>query len=954
MRYSLTALLLTIICCTTVAGANFYTMTDEKNAPNVELRIEYNRDRGLKAGIEQITTEKTAWRKSGSRSIKLGYRRSAWWFRLTFENNNKVNSTVFFEIAYPRFEYLDFYRKTQKESFSVTRTGTARPFSTREIIDRHFVFPLDLAPGKNTCYLRIFTTNPVNVDFNCYTPRSFMKKRSAELPALWIYYGIMLVMILYNIFIFFGTREEAYLYCSLFISCVIGLMLAVNGLGFQHLWQRSIWWEQHSAYFFLSLGLIWLFLFIRSFLETKKENPVYDKVLIFTVIIPAFPLVALSLLVAGPASIIFKQAVQAWSVYYSMLVLAYLVYKITLGSKQAVFLLSGFFVLLIGSITYVLKNLNFLPVNFFTEWGWQIGSAMMIILFSLGLFHNFNLMKRALEKSDEELSRKNLALKAANEELQAANEELQASNEEFEAINEDLIESHRQIEENEIKFRTMLEHFPMPVLAIRERDIEYMNLIFRKTFGYSHREAPIMGKVIERLLPDPRQRDDFLNEYRVKTDSMRQGEVIDFGTKKMSRPDGRAIYIELKVSLINNIHIAIFSDITEKKMMEREREWLIGLIEATTDLVSMSSPDFKIIYMNRAGKTMLGLDDTDIATVNIEDCYPSWAFDTIKSEAIATAIEHGTWKGETALKKKNGEEFPVSQVIMSHKSKEGEVEFLSTIIRDVSERKHTQELMIQTEKMMTVGGLAAGMAHEINNPLGVILQAVQMISMRLACNSDADIREAVKLNIDPSQVRDYVQNRGIVQYLKGIREAGERAARIVSNMLQFSRRAESIAKYEDIHSLIENAMSIAMNDYDLKKRYDFRKIIINRDFDPDLPHVYCSATEIEQVILNLLKNAAQAMAETSEKSFVPAISIKTGTEGNNAVIEVSDNGPGIPEEALSHIFEPFYTTKQVGDGTGLGLSVSYYIITNNHKGSISVVSQKGKPTKFTIKVPIKE
>ncbi len=253
--------------------------------------------------------------------------------------------------------------------------------------------------------------------------------------------------------------------------------------------------------------------------------------------------------------------------------------------------------------------------------------------------------------------------------------------------------------------------------------------------------------------------------------------------------------------------------------------------------------------------------------------------------------------------------------------------------------------------MTTVGGLAAGMAHEINNPLGVILQAVQMVSMRISCAGDADRKEAEKLGLDHGTLRAYAENRGIVSYLEGIREAGERAARIVSNMLQFSRRGESRATIEDINLLIENALSIAISDYDLKKRYDIRKILIERDLDRAMPPLLCSATEIEQVVLNLVKNAAQAMGDMAGADREPVITISTREDGNSAIIEISDNGPGIPDEVLSHIFEPFYTTKNVGDGTGLGLSVSYYIITNNHRGSISVASTRGVGTAFTIRLP---
>jgi PAS domain S-box-containing protein len=467
-------------------------------------------------------------------------------------------------------------------------------------------------------------------------------------------------------------------------------------------------------------------------------------------------------------------------------------------------------------------------------------------------------MKKSLEKSDELLRKTNMELFTANEELQASNEELNASNEEFEAINEELVDSQRRIEENEKKLRAMLEHLPLPVLFVKERDIEFMNLAFTRTFGHSRTESPVMSAIMERLFLDEHARERVINEFVETASTLQSGEGRALGIHKMACRDGTMRDIDLKVSRMDNMSIVLFNDITEKRMMEKERDRLIALIEATSDMVSMSTPDTSVFYINNAGRKMLDIGHANPLSLKITDLHPLWAYEIIKTEGLPAAIEKGTWQGETAVLTGKGGEIPVSQVIISHKSPEGPVDYFSTIIRDISERRKTHELMVQTEKMTTVGGLAAGMAHEINNPLGVILQAVQMVSMRISCAGDADRKEAEKLGLDHGTLRAYAENRGIVSYLEGIREAGERAARIVSNMLQFSRRGESRATIEDINLLIENALSIAISDYDLKKRYDIRKILIERDLDRAMPPLLCSATEIEQVVLNLVKNAAQA------------------------------------------------------------------------------------------------
>ncbi len=284
----------------------------------------------------------------------------------------------------------------------------------------------------------------------------------------------------------------------------------------------------------------------------------------------------------------------------------------------------------------------------------------------------------------------------------------------------------------------------------------------------------------------------------------------------------------------------------------------------------------------------------------------------------------------------------------------GSETFEGAVIRidDASERVRFEEMMVQTEKMMSVGGLAAGMAHEINNPLGGILQSVQNIFRRIAPELPANQETAEKYGTDLKTICSYLKDRRILQFLQGIRESGERAAGIVSNMLNFSRRSESRMAPANPAELVNRAVELAGHDYDLKKRYDFRQIEIVRDYAPDLPRLPCTETEIEQVILNLLRNAAQSMAEKKYQSEKPCIRLILRQEGQNLLLVVEDNGPGMDEHTRKRIFEPFFTTREVGTGTGLGLSVSYFIIASNHRGTMHAESVPGRGTRFVIHLPL--
>ncbi|AXM96319.1 sensor histidine kinase [Pseudomonas plecoglossicida] len=273
-------------------------------------------------------------------------------------------------------------------------------------------------------------------------------------------------------------------------------------------------------------------------------------------------------------------------------------------------------------------------------------------------------------------------------------------------------------------------------------------------------------------------------------------------------------------------------------------------------------------------------------------------------------------------------------------------------IDDITQRLSLEEMMVQSEKMLSVGGLAAGMAHEINNPLGAILHNVQNIRRRLSPELPRNQEQASELGIDLPSVNRYLENREVPQLLDGIQQAGTRAAKIVTHMLSFSRRSNRQLAPCDLPSLIDQAVEIAGNDFDLTIGFDFKGQAIVRQFDPNLGPVPCTANELEQVLLNLLKNAAQAIHQRPQASEPGRIVLRTRLNPPWAEIQVEDNGVGMPEAVRKRTFEPFFTTKEIGQGTGLGLSVSYFIITNNHKGQMEVQSTPGQGTCFTLRLPL--
>ena len=269
-------------------------------------------------------------------------------------------------------------------------------------------------------------------------------------------------------------------------------------------------------------------------------------------------------------------------------------------------------------------------------------------------------------------------------------------------------------------------------------------------------------------------------------------------------------------------------------------------------------------------------------------------------------------------------------------------------VDDVTFKVTIENLMIQNEKMYSLGEVAAGIAHEINNPLSVILQNVQNITRRTDANFPINKTRAQELGIDFQNANAYLQAREIPQMLDSIREAGERSATIVRNMLEFSHNSQRKTSLVDIRHLIEQ--TIALNRSSYPKVQDNQALQIITEFAESLPPLHASAPELQQVLLNLLRNAKQALANSTVEN--PTIWIKTYAQHNRLVIEVQDNGPGMTDTIRQHIFEPFFTTKELGSGTGLGLSVSYFIITERHQGTIDVKTAPGKGSNFIIQLPL--
>ena len=512
----------------------------------------------------------------------------------------------------------------------------------------------------------------------------------------------------------------------------------------------------------------------------------------------------------------------------------------------------------------------------------------------------------------------------------------------------------RELSIGERRFKTIFEESPLAIALsdLLQGTYTAVNQSFCKLFGYSKQE--IIGRSAQELelLWD---QDLYQQIHRSLSDNGAiNGAEIRLRTKQGELKTGK---VHIKIAMIDKVThaVTLIQDITAQKQAEEQLQaseaTYRGIFDNAPIGIFQSSPAGHFISINERFATIFGYDSPEEMMNLVQDIPTQVYTDAAQRREILArlAVEETLVVDEIQFLRKDGSRFFATMYIRGNTDPTtGLPARLDGFVVDTTEHRQALELMLQHEKMLMIGGLAAGMAHEINNPLGIIAQDLQNVERRLspALAKNRHVAQEVGLNLDALQ--QYLELREINTYISGMQEATRRASRIMDNMLQFSRSCGTGHHPAPLYEVIEHAVELAASDFDLRKNYGFTTINLVRDYTADLPTITINVTEIEQVLINLLKNAAQALYGRQDRT----ITIHAEQVDETVVISVSDNGPGMTTEVRRRVFEPFYTTKDVGKGTGLGLSVSHAIITRNHNGIITASSAPDKGSCFTITLPI--
>jgi two-component system NtrC family sensor kinase len=492
----------------------------------------------------------------------------------------------------------------------------------------------------------------------------------------------------------------------------------------------------------------------------------------------------------------------------------------------------------------------------------------------------------------------------------------------------------RELRQSEQRYRELFENIDQGIsISTREGKFIDCNPAVLKILGYDSKEEFLELDISKDLYVNPQDRKEF--QRLIEKDGYVKNYEVTFKKK-----NGDTIPILLTTQAIKNEKGEVIGyqglniDISERIRMEQElREkhgFLTNLLESSADCIIVSDLRGRVIFYNKAAERLTGFSSDEV----IGKFHVTKFYSMDMAREIMKKLRSGDYGDRGKLENymltifgKNNEEIPVA--LSASIVYEGKKELATLgIFKDLREKitmekelQDTQVRLLQSEKMASLGSLAAGVAHEINNPLGGILIYASLLMEDFEASNDPRLQD-----------------------LKKIVDEASRCKEIVKSLLEFGRQTESRFEPIDVNKAIVDDL------FFLEKQVLFHDIKIIKHLDQSLPPVAGDPNQIKQVFMNMMVNAAEAMSEGGG-----ALTITTGSTSDESSIFISfqDEGTGIPSEIQSKIFDPFFTTKGVGKGTGLGLSTSYGIIQSHH-GNIDVESQPGKGTTFIIYLPRSE
>lgn len=379
----------------TFASVETIALDDNSDQLNLVHHVEYLVDTSGKLTVNDVqdSSREGDWQRPVNiiDNVNFGYTSANYWFRFRLHNNTGHTISKQLEIGYPVLDYVDIYQQFSNGNSVNLSMGDKRPFHDRPVNHRNFIVPLKLHQQDVVdIYIRVHTTSSMQVPLMLWRDTTLLEVAQAEMLGLGIYYGTMVVMILYNLFVFLSVREANYLYYVLYVACMALFLASLNGVSYQYLWPNGIWWNDQSIVFFLAGVVLFAALFTINFLRIYEVFPRLRIPATGVVIISAIVMLATLFL---PYSTMISVVI-GWAVIGISLAITFGSYRWLSGDSSAKYYCIAWYAMLIGGVILALNKFDLVPRNFFTENATQLGSALEVILLSFALADRLNVEKR--------------------------------------------------------------------------------------------------------------------------------------------------------------------------------------------------------------------------------------------------------------------------------------------------------------------------------------------------------------------------------------------------------------------------------------------------------------------------------------------------------------------------------------------------------------------------------
>ncbi|HXK65397.1 MAG TPA: 7TM diverse intracellular signaling domain-containing protein [Spirochaetota bacterium] len=376
------------------------------------IKLKFIEDKQNTMSFDDVVSS-DKWNNNVTETINFGFTDSAYWFTFNVNNTSKIKKTALLRISYPMLDYIELYRPTENGGYEKTIEGDSFPFHQREITDVAFVYLLEIYPGTNTFYFKIKTTSSFNFTATLFSVKGFLHHLNVEQPLIWIYYGLMIIMVVFNFFVFLSIRDFSYLLYVLFITSWIFLQMCLNGYAFQYLWPKQVWWGNNSLPFFMALTITSCAIFLLRSTDVLWKS---RKIIIAHMILIIIPGIIIAL---SSLAIQYKFAIKiatGFTICAVCILFPMQAYALIKKSRIARFFAVGFLGLSIGVLLYALKTFGVLPATFVTQWSIQMGSAFVVLFLSFALADRINVMRRNIEVlyEDKKISESEALQKASH------------------------------------------------------------------------------------------------------------------------------------------------------------------------------------------------------------------------------------------------------------------------------------------------------------------------------------------------------------------------------------------------------------------------------------------------------------------------------------------------------------------------------------------------------------